>query len=106
MIRQAIAVTRYLMGEPPVRGMVTFLDTDCVQPIMVRGQKTWGRTWILAGFEPDGVTKGGLLAFRLRPENMPAPVAPLVQHELSSLYRSTVDRYRNEDMQRRLREAT
>jgi hypothetical protein len=31
----------------------------------------------MAGFEPDGETQGGLLAFRLRPENMPAPSPPL-----------------------------
>jgi len=57
--------------------MVTFIDRDKVSPIKVRGVDTWGRTWLLAGFEPDGETEGGLLAFRLRPERMPAAEAPI-----------------------------
>jgi hypothetical protein len=56
--------------------MVTFLDRRHVRPVRVRGVETWGRTWLLAGFEPDGETKGGLLAFRLQPGAMPEPAAP------------------------------
>jgi len=44
---------------------------------MVRGVKTWGRTWRLAGFEEVGETQGGLLALRIRAEDVPAPKAPL-----------------------------
>lgn len=85
LIRQAVACTRWAMGEPPAAGMVTFLDTEEVEPIKVRGRKTWGRTWILAGFEPCGVTKGGLLAFRLPPERMPAARMPLVEAKNADL---------------------
>ena len=56
---------------------MTFIDRDKVEPIMVRGVKTWGRTWKLAGFEEDGETKAGLLAFRILPENIPPPIPPL-----------------------------
>lgn len=76
LIRSAVAITRNKWPETPSLGMVTFIDPTKVKPIMVRGKPTWGRTWILAGFEPDGETKGGLLAFRLRPERMPEPAAP------------------------------
>lgn len=43
---------------------------------MRRGKPHWGYTWERAGFEPDGETEGGLLAFVLRPERMPEPAEP------------------------------
>lgn len=73
MIRDAISCTRFKYPETPELGMITFLDRKKVQPIKVRGVKTWGRTWELAGFKAVGETKGGLLALQLLPENMPAP---------------------------------
>jgi hypothetical protein len=76
MILQAVAATRWNYGEPPELGMVTFLDPTKVRPTIRRGKPTWGRTWELAGFERDGETKGGLLAFRLPPERMPEPQPP------------------------------
>jgi hypothetical protein len=77
MIQEALAATRWHFGDPPERGMITFIDRKKVNPVMVRGHKTWGRTWELAGFEPDGETVGGLLAFRIKPENIPAAQPPL-----------------------------
>jgi hypothetical protein len=77
MIREAIAATRERWPSVPDLGMVTFIDRDKVQPTKVRGVPTWGRTWLLAGFEEDGETQGGLLAFRMRPENMPPPMAAI-----------------------------
>ena len=56
--------------------MVTFVDRDQVRPTKVRGREVWGWTWLRAGFEPDGETQGGLLAFRLPPERMPEPAPP------------------------------
>lgn len=83
MIVEAVAVTRNEFGDPPVietpRGpvcMVTFIDREHVKPIMRRGKPHWGYTWELAGFEADGETEGGLLAFVLRPARMPAPQSP------------------------------
>jgi hypothetical protein len=77
LILEALAATRWNFGEPPILGMVTFLDRSKVKSIRVRSKDTWGRTWQLAGFEPDGETKGGLLAFRIRPENIPGPDEPI-----------------------------
>jgi len=77
LIIEALAATRWHFGDPPDRGMVTFINRNKVKPIKVRGIETWGRTWELAGFEPDGETKLGLLAFRIRPEMMPPPCPPL-----------------------------
>jgi hypothetical protein len=77
MIREALAATRWHFGDPPELGIITFIDKSKVNPVMVRGKKTWGHTWILAGFEADGETQGGLLAFRMRPQFIPEPSAPL-----------------------------
>lgn len=78
LIREALSATRWYFGDPPDRGLVTFLDREKekVEPIKVHGVETWGRTWLLAGFEHDGETKGGLLAFRIKPERIPGPEAP------------------------------
>ncbi len=73
MIAQAVAVTRAYYGEPPLLGMITFLDRKKVRPTMVRGKPTWGRTWELAGFRQDGQSVGGLLALRLPPCSVPPP---------------------------------
>ena len=71
LIKQAVAATLSFYGEAPPLGMITFLDTEKVKPIKVRGVETWGRTWGLAGFRNVGKTKGGLLAFQLMPQDMP-----------------------------------
>lgn len=71
MIKEAVIATIGYFGTPPPQGMVTFVDSKKVKPTMVRGKKTWGLTYIKAGFKPVGKTKGGLLAFQLLPEDMP-----------------------------------
>lgn len=77
LIRQAVAATRWKWPEVPALGMVTWIEPREVTPVMVRGCPTWGRTWTLAGFEFDGWTKKGKLAFVLRPERMPPPEPPI-----------------------------
>jgi hypothetical protein len=73
MIREAVAATRWTWTwEIPALGMVTFVDRS-----RVKAKRNPGYCFLMAGFEPDGETQGGLLAFRLRPENMPAPSPPL-----------------------------
>lgn len=74
LIRMAVAATLAHYGEAPALGMVTFVDREKVRPTMVRGAPTWGWTWIKAGFDPAGETKGGLLALRLAPDRMPPPL--------------------------------
>jgi hypothetical protein len=81
MIRQAVAVTRS-KWEPPAIGMVTFIDREEVTPIIRRGVKHWGYTYERAGFEPDGETEGGLLAFVMRPERMPEAAEPYSRQKL------------------------
>jgi hypothetical protein len=72
MILEAVACTRWYWPEIPELGMVTFIDRD-----KVRHKRDYGRCYLRAGFEPDGETEGGLLAFRLRLEKMPEPLIPL-----------------------------
>jgi hypothetical protein len=79
LIREAIACTRYQLGEPPPLGMVTFINRKMVRPVMVRGVKTWGRSWKLAGFKEAGETAGGLMALKMEPADMPAPMRPASQ---------------------------
>lgn len=72
LIRQAVAATRFAWPRVPPQGMVTFVD-----PARVRRKRDPGRCFIRAGFRPCGATKGGLLAFRLRPADMPVPEPPV-----------------------------
>jgi len=72
LIREAVAATRFKMGEPPELGMVSFVDPD-----KVKHKRDPGRCFIKAGFKLVGETKGGLLAFQMLEDAMPAPDAPL-----------------------------
>lgn len=68
LIRDAVAATRSYMGEPPLLGMVTFVDRR-----KVRGKRDFGYCYRMAGFVECGETKGGLLALQLKPDQMPPP---------------------------------
>lgn len=92
LIRDAVSVTRWHYGEPPqvqseigTVGFVSFIDREKVRPTMVRGSPVWGWTWLKAGWEVIGKTKGGLLAIGLREENMPQP-EPYLGTLFSHLY--------------------
>lgn len=69
LIREAVAATRS-EWEAPEEGLVTFVDAS-----MVRSTNP-GFCYLSAGFKRVGETKGGLLAFRMTPEDMPEPQAP------------------------------
>lgn len=71
LIREAVAITRHVYGEPPPSGFITFIDTT-----KVRRKRDWGRCYKRAGFVHCGYTKAGLYAVQLRPEDMPEPQAP------------------------------
>lgn len=72
LIRDAIAASRAMLGDPPDLGMVTFVDERKVRP-----KSTPGRCFIEAGFEPVGrTTERDYLALLLPPDRMPAPAAP------------------------------
>lgn len=74
LIRDAVAATVWRWPEVPALGMITFVNAS-----KVRKKRDPGRCFLRAGFEHCGETKGGLLAFRLAPENMPDPKAPMVR---------------------------
>lgn len=77
MIEDALAATRAYYGDPPLLGLVTFLDTRKVCPTIVRGREVWDWTWMKAGFKPVGKTKGGLLAFQLKGCDFPSAKTPI-----------------------------
>lgn len=71
LIRAAVAATRWRWTAPEL-GMVTFVDAS-----KVKRKRDPGRCFARAGFEPVGETVGGLLAFRMSPENMPPAEMPI-----------------------------
>lgn len=72
LIREAIAVTRSIWDAPDL-GIVSFVDSE-----KVRRKRDAGRCYRKAGFEHVGFTKGGLLAFQMKPEAMPPPRDPVL----------------------------
>lgn len=77
LIRAAVAATRWhYKNDVPELGMVTFIDPNKVKPIKRRGKLLWGYSYLKAGFQQVGETKGGLLAFQLLPANMPTAAPP------------------------------
>jgi hypothetical protein len=77
LIREAVAVTRDVYGEPPPLGMITFVNAD-----KVRRKRDPGRCFVKAGFTRVGKTKGGLVALQMLPSAMPEAV------EIESMQRS------------------
>jgi hypothetical protein len=71
LIREAVAVTRHIWGDPPELGMVTFVDTD-----KTRRKRDPGRCYRKAGWTPCGMTKGGLVALHILPDQMDPAAAP------------------------------
>lgn len=68
LIRSAVSATLNYWSAPPDLGMVTFVNKD-----KVRHKRDPGRCFIKAGFSRCGMTKGGLVALQLLPDDMPAP---------------------------------
>lgn len=68
LIREAVAVTRDIWGDPPPQGFVTFVDRD-----KTRRKRDPGRCYRKAGWSPIGMTKGGLVALGLSPELIGPP---------------------------------
>lgn len=73
LIREAVAITRGIFGEPPALGMVTFVDADKTAARRSRHVQP-GECYRRAGFTPCGMTKGRLYALRLAPGDMPGPL--------------------------------
>jgi hypothetical protein len=77
LIREAIAATREVYGEPPVLGMVTFVDPSKVPGTKRRGRIIYGYSYLAAGFRHVGFTKAGLWAWQMLPADMPEASAPI-----------------------------
>ena len=71
LIREAVAATVDTYGSAPALGMITFVDTT-----KTRKKRDPGRCYLRAGFKKCGMTKGGLLALQLLPEDMPKAARP------------------------------
>lgn len=72
LIRQAVAATRFVWGEPPPLGMVTMVWCR-----RVREKEHIGRAYLEAGFSHVGRTKqNDKDVFLLAPEDMPGPRRP------------------------------
>jgi hypothetical protein len=71
LIRQAVAVTRWVWPDAPPLGMVTFVDRA-----KTRRKRDPGRCYRKAGWRVCGETKGGLVALQILPEEMTEPMAP------------------------------
>lgn len=74
LIVEAVAATRAAWPDVPALGMVTFVDAR-----KVRRKRDPGRCYLRAGFVPatPNRTAGGLYAFHLVPDRMPAPAPAL-----------------------------
>jgi hypothetical protein len=90
LIREAIAITRAIYGEPPEQGMVSFVDTS-----KIRHKRDPGRCYRRAGFTFVGNTKGGLLTSQMLPTVMPPAYPGLLMRAPQAdrqLYRGHHDR--------------
>jgi hypothetical protein len=83
LVRQALAATRAVLGDPPPLGMVTFVNMKKVRPSAARLRKdfigpipVYGQCFRQAGFKEVGKTKGGLIALQLLPEDWPPAISP------------------------------
>lgn len=74
LIGDAVAATRWFYGDPPADGFLTFVNTLKIK----QGTKP-GYCFQMAGWDHIGWSKGGLKAFGLEPEKMPAAKEPLDQ---------------------------
>jgi len=73
LISAAVSATRYVFGDPPPMGFVTFVDRSKTRP-----KADPGYCYQRAGWRPCGRTKtNGLYALQLMPADMPAACAPL-----------------------------
>jgi hypothetical protein len=68
LINEAVSATRSIWTDIPELGMVTF-----VNPKKVKRKRDFGRRYRKAGWKECGMTKGGLIALQLMPEDMPPP---------------------------------
>lgn len=77
LIRDAMAVTRYLYGRYTRRGMITFIDPKKTKVIKRRGKRIYGYAYMKVGFEHVGHTVAdNLAAMKIPVLAMPTPAPP------------------------------
>lgn len=76
LIRLAVAATRDRWPDIPDLGMVTFVDAEKTQRRRSRKSPP-GKCFLEAGFHNVGLTKGGLVALQLLPDEMPDAMPPV-----------------------------
>lgn len=72
LVREAVAATRALWGEPTEQGFITFVDAG-----KVRAKRDPGRCFLRAGFRSVGFTRSGKVALQMLPDDFPPAEAPL-----------------------------
>jgi hypothetical protein len=72
LIREALAATRAIWGDPPKQGLITTVNAD-----KVKKKRDPGRCFIRAGFKLVGETTNGLLVFQIEPVDFPPAEAPI-----------------------------
>lgn len=73
LITEAVAATRFVFGEPPDLGFITFVDRG-----KTRAKANPGYCYQMAGWVPCGRTKTKrLYALQLLPSAMPQPSPPI-----------------------------
>lgn len=72
LIREAVAATRFMWGDPLGVGMLTFVD-----PSKVRHKRDPGRCFLRAGFVAFACGLNGKLVFLMEPDAMPAAEPPI-----------------------------
>lgn len=72
LIREALAATRFVLGEPPADGIISFVD-----PTAVRRKRDPGRCYRRAGFRHVDTLASGKLVLQLLGADWPTAVAPL-----------------------------
>lgn len=93
-ILEALAATRYIFGDPPAEGIVSFVDPRAVPPIRRRRHRcavgclervVVGYCFERAGFTHVGFTKdASLWVWQLRPELIPPAAAPSGEFNLQT----------------------
>ena len=91
LIQRAVAITRWYYPDTPALGMVTFIDPRHVKSEVMGAcyraakfkrercccaPRKHPGTFSCNGISCEGLTQGGLMAFRLTPARMPDAVAP------------------------------
>lgn len=72
LIREAVRITRWHFGPPPLGGFITFVNAA-----KVRRKRDPGRCYLRAGWTPRGFTQGGLVVLGLAAQEIGDPLEPV-----------------------------